>query len=164
MEKEKALKDVAADIAKEKGKAVEVTEKKAKVVKKAQLVVEKKLAKVEEKLGGIKLKLAQAESLTLAQVDEIADLKAALDTAKDKGYNQGFADAENSMEPIVHQAQTHGFGEGWLTALQAMGVAKDSPLRISSKSSTQLQFSSSKAKPMLPMRKNLKHEGAGSCH
>ena len=129
VEKEKALKDVAADIAKEKGKAVEVTEKKAKVVKKAQLVVEKKLAKVEEKLGGIKLKLAQAESLTLAQVDEIADLKAALDTAKDKGYNQGFADAENSMEPVVHQAQTHGFGEGWLTALQAMGVAKDSPLR-----------------------------------
>ena len=33
------------------------------------------------------------------------------------------------MEPVVHQAQTHGFGEGWLTALQAMAVAKDSPLR-----------------------------------
>ena len=65
VEKEKALKDVAADIAKEKGKAVEVTEKKAKVAEKAQLVVEKKLAKV----------------------DEIADLKVALDTAKDKGYN-----------------------------------------------------------------------------
>ena len=30
------------------------------------MVVEKKLAEVEEKLGGIKLKLAQAESLTLA--------------------------------------------------------------------------------------------------
>ena len=104
VENEKALKDVAADTAKEKGKAVEVTKKMAKVAEKAQLVVEKKLAKVEKKLGGIKLKLAQAESLTLAQVDEIADLKAAPDTAKDKGYNQGFADAENSMEPIVHQA------------------------------------------------------------
>ena len=129
MEKEKALKDVVADTVKEKGKAVEVAEKKAKVAKKAQLVVEKKLAEVEEKLGGIKLKLAQAESLTLAQANEIADLKTTLDTAKDKGYNQGYADAENSMELVVHQARTYGFGEGWLAALQVMGVAKYSPLR-----------------------------------
>ena len=87
VEKEKALKDVVADTAKEKGKAVEVAEKKAKVAEMAQLVVEKKLVEVEEKLEGIKLKLAQAESLTLAQADEISDLKVALDTAKDKGYN-----------------------------------------------------------------------------
>ena len=112
VEKEKALKDMVADTAKEKGKVVEVAEKKAKVAEKAQLVVEKKLAEVEEKLGGIKLKLAQVESLTLAQANEIADLKTALDTAKDKGYNQGYADAENSMELVVHQARTHGFGEG----------------------------------------------------
>ena len=37
----------------------------------------------------------------------------------------GFADAENSVEPIVFQAQHHG----WLAVLQAMGVAEDSPLR-----------------------------------
>ena len=33
------------------------------------------------------------------------------------------------MEPVVHQAWNHGFGEGWLATLQAMGVAEDSPLR-----------------------------------
>ena len=33
------------------------------------------------------------------------------------------------MELVVHQARTYGFGEGWLAALQAMGVAKYSPLR-----------------------------------
>ena len=104
VKKDKALKNMAVDIMKEKAKATEVAEKKAKAAEKAQLVAEKKLVEVEEELGGIKLKLAQAESLTLAQVDEIADLKAAPDTAKDKGYNQGFAGAENSMEPIVHQA------------------------------------------------------------
>ena len=38
-------------------------------------------------------------------------------------------DAKNSVKPIVHQAWLHGFGEGWLVALQAMGVAEDSPLR-----------------------------------
>ena len=57
-EKEKALKDVAMDTAKEKAKAAEVAKKKA------QLVAEKKLAEVEEKLGGTELKLTQAESLT----------------------------------------------------------------------------------------------------
>ena len=57
-EKEKALKDVAMDTAKEKTKAAEVAKKKA------QLVAEKKLAEVEEKLGGTKFKQAQAESLT----------------------------------------------------------------------------------------------------
>ena len=35
VEKEKALKDVVADTVKEKGKAVEVVEKKAKVAEKA---------------------------------------------------------------------------------------------------------------------------------
>ena len=108
---------MAADTAKEKGKAADVTEKKIQVAEKAWLIAEKRLAKVEAKLGGIELKLAKAESLTLAQADEIADLKAALDASKERGYNLGFVDAENSMEPIVLQARHHRFGEGWLAAL-----------------------------------------------
>ena len=116
-EKEKALKDVAVDTAKEKVKATEVVEKELKVAKKAQLVIKKKLVEVEEKLGGVMLKLAQVESLTLTQADEIVNLKVALDAAEEKGYNQGFVDAENSVEPVVHQAWNHGFGEGWLAAL-----------------------------------------------
>ena len=84
---------------------------------------------MEAKLGGIELKLVKAESLNLAQVDEIANLKAALEACENKWYNEGFADAENSVEPIIHQAQFYGFGEGWLAALQAMGVPEDSPLK-----------------------------------
>ena len=129
VKKEKALKNMAVDIMKEKAKATEVAEKKAKAAEKAQLVAEKKLLEVKEELGGIKLKLAQAESLTLIQADEITNLKATLDAAKERGYNQGFADAENWMEPVVHQARTHRFGEGWLAALQTMGVGKNSFLR-----------------------------------
>ena len=56
------------------------------------------------KLGGTELKLAEAKSLNLAQVDEIADLKAALEACEEKWYNEGFMDAKNSMEPIVYQA------------------------------------------------------------
>ena len=33
------------------------------------------------------------------------------------------------MKPIICQAQRHGFGEGWLATLQAVGVPEDSPLR-----------------------------------
>ena len=84
---------------------------------------------METKLGGVEFKLAEAESLTLAQVDEIADLKAFLDASEEKRYNEGFAGTENFVEPIVLQARHHEFSEGWLAALQIMGVAKDSPLR-----------------------------------
>ena len=92
-------------------------------------MAEKKLAEMEAKLGGIELKLAKAESLNLAQVDKIADLKAAFEACENKWYNEGFVDAKNSVEPIVHQARFHGFGEGWLAALQVMGVLEDSPLK-----------------------------------
>ena len=94
-------------------------------------MAENKLVKVVTKLEGIKLKLAKAKSLNLAHVDEIADLKAALEACENKWYNEGFADVENSVEPIVHQTKSHGFRVGWLAALQAMGVPKDSPLRNS---------------------------------
>ena len=51
------------------------------------MVIKKKLVEVEEKLGGVMLKLAQVESLTLTQVDEITDLKATLDAAEETGYD-----------------------------------------------------------------------------
>ena len=105
-----------------KGKAAEAVEKKAQFVEKAQLVVKEKLAEIEAKLGGTELKLAEVESLTLAQADEIANLKVALDAFKEKGYNEGFVDAENSVEPIVHQAWHNRFGKGWLEPLQAMDM------------------------------------------
>ena len=120
---------MAVDTAKEKGKAADAVEKRAQSAEKARLVVEKKLAEMEAKMGGTELKLAEAKSLTLAHADEIADLKAALDASEEKGYNKGFIEAENSGEPIVHQAWHHGFAKGWLAALQAMGVVEDSPLR-----------------------------------
>ena len=71
----------------------------------------------------------EAASLNLAQANEIADLKAALEACESKWYSEVFADAKRSVEPIVHQARSHRFGEGWLASLQAMGVPKDSPLR-----------------------------------
>jgi len=61
--------------AKDKGKAAK---KRAQAFEKARILAERRLTEMDVKLGGIELKLAEAESLNLAQVDEIADLKVAL--------------------------------------------------------------------------------------
>ena len=111
------------------GKATKATEKRVQLAKKAQLVAEKNVTEVEVNLGSAELKLAEVESLNLSQADELADLKTALETYEGKWYNEGFANAENSVELVVHQARLHGFGERWLMALQAMGVAENSPQR-----------------------------------
>ena len=84
---------------------------------------------MEGRLEGVELKLVEAASLNLAQADQIVDLKSAFEACENKWYDEGFADAEKSVEPVVHQARLHGFREGWLAAFQVMGVLEDSPLR-----------------------------------
>lgn len=111
------LKNVANGTTKEKGKAVKAAEKKAQSLEKAWSLVKKKLVNTEARLGGIELKLTEAESLNLAHIEEITALKAALEAWEKKWYDEGFADAKNFVEPIIHQARCHGFGEGWLAAL-----------------------------------------------
>ena len=49
--------------------------------------------------------------------------------AEQKWYDVGFADTENSAEPVVARARNMGFEAGWFTALQALGVPEDSHLR-----------------------------------
>ena len=110
-------------------KAAKTAKKKAAVAEKAWASAERKSAELKVQLGGIKLKLAEAQSLNTALAEELADLKAVLEACENKRYNEGFADAENSAEPVVRQAQKLRFKEGWLATLQAMGVPEDSPLR-----------------------------------
>ena len=52
-----------------------------------------------------------------------------LEACEEKWYNEGFVDAENSVELVVTQARKIGFEVGWFTALQVLGVPEDSPLR-----------------------------------
>ena len=127
--REKALKDVANDNTKEKSKATKAAKKKAQSLEKACQAAEKGKAKAKNRLESVELKLAQANTLNLTQADQIADLKVALEAYENNWYDEGFADAKKSVEPVVHQARLHGFGEGWLAALQVMAVAEDSPLR-----------------------------------
>ena len=72
---------------------------------------------MEAKLGETELKLAEVASLNIAQAEELADLKAALEASENKWYNEGFDDAKNLAEPVIQEAQKLAFGEGWLAAL-----------------------------------------------
>lgn len=82
--RERALKDTSVATANDKSEAIVAVERKAKDSKKARALVEKRLTELDVKLSGIELKLAEAESLNLAQANEIADLKAALEVCEDK--------------------------------------------------------------------------------
>ena len=126
---EKAPKDVAKAMAKEKVKAIETAEKNTTVAKKARASAESKSAKQKVQLGGTELKLGKAQSLNATLAKELVDLKVTLEACENKWYNEGFADAENSAKSVIRQAQKLGFEEGWFVTLQAMGVPEDSPLR-----------------------------------
>lgn len=128
-EKEKALKEVVELTAKEKAKAAETMEKKAVATEMARGLAEKRSADLESKLGKTELRLAEVVSLNTARAEELADLKAALEACENKWYNEGFANTENSVGPIIREARKLAFEEGWLAVLQALGVPEDSPLR-----------------------------------
>lgn len=85
---------------KDKGKAATNAEKQAQTAEKARALAKQKLTEMDIKLGGTD------------QVNELANLKAALETCEDKWYNAGSADAKGSVEPIVYQAWKHEFEKG----------------------------------------------------
>ena len=116
IKREKALKDVAEVVSKERAKIAATVEKKATASEKAKALAEKRLADLEAKVGETELKLAEAESLNSAQAEELADLKAALEGCESKWYNEGFADVENLMEPVISEARKLAFKEGWFVA------------------------------------------------
>ena len=91
--------------------------------------MEKRSVELLTKQNETNLKLAEVVSLNTIQVEELANLRATLEACEEKWYNEGFADAENSAEPVVNQARRLGFEAGWFAALQVLGVPKDSPLR-----------------------------------
>lgn len=51
----------------------------------------------------------------------------ALEESENKFYSIGFADAQNSCEPVMLQTQRYGIKERWLAAVAALGVLVESP-------------------------------------
>ena len=129
MVREKAGRDTATKTAKDKIKAADAVEKRATVAKKARALAEKRLAELTTKQNETDLKLAEAANLNVALTKELAYLWAALEACENKWYNKGFADAKEGVEPVIKEARQLSFQEGWMVALHASGVPKDSHLR-----------------------------------
>ena len=128
-DREREARETTVKIAKEKMKAAETAEKKAAATEKNRALAEKRSAELLAKHNEINVKLAKAINLNTTQAEELADLKATLEACEEKWYNEGFADSENSIEPVVNQARKMGFKAGWFTALQVLRVPEDSPPR-----------------------------------
>jgi len=109
---EKAGREKAVKTAKEKTKTVESTEKKAAAAEKSRASVEKKSAELVTGQNETEMKLAEATSLNSTLSKEVADLRATLEACESKWYDEGFADAEKGVEPIVMQVRQLSFREG----------------------------------------------------
>ena len=116
-ERERALKDAMKVASKERVKITTTAEKKAVTSEKAKALAEKRLVNLEAKVGETELKLAEAKIMNTVQAEELANLRAALEGCGSKWYNEGLADAENSVEPIINEARKMAFKEGWFVAL-----------------------------------------------
>ena len=128
-DREKTGREAAAKSAKDKAKAAEAAEKRAVTAEKERKLAEERLAELASKQNDTELKLAEEESRNAALAEEATDLRVALEEAGTKWYNEGFADAEKGVEPVVYEARRLSFHDGWFAALQIMGVPADSPLR-----------------------------------
>ena len=126
--RERAGKEKAVEVAKEKMKIVKSVEKRAAATEKSRASAEKKSVELVVQQNETETKLAEIASLNSALSEKVANLRAALEACENKWYDERFADAKKSVEPVVIQARQLSFREGWMAALQALGVLEVSSL------------------------------------
>ena len=101
VDREKGARESVAKTAKEKLKAAESAEKKAAAVEKNRALAEKRCAELLAKQNETDVKLVEAISPNTSQAKKLTDLRAALEACEQKWYNEGFANAEQSAEPVA---------------------------------------------------------------
>jgi len=99
-------------------------EQRATTAEKALELVEQKASEAQGKLRETELKLVENASILSARDKEFTDYKGG-EKARKQTYNRGFRDAENSASPMIFQAQKFGFMEGWMAAVNAIGLPEE---------------------------------------
>lgn len=87
------------------------------------------MANLEGKLGDAEVRLTQVETVISTRDKEIVDLKIVMVQSEDKCYNMGFANTKSSSKLIMLDSWRHGFREGWMAAVNALGLLEDSIFR-----------------------------------
>lgn len=129
VDKEKALKLVIKASLQEKTLRLNVMERRATTVEKALELAKQRVGDLQGKLGKTELKLAEIASLLSTLDKELTDLKRMAKARKQAYYNKGFKDTENSVRPVIFQARKFGFMEGWMAAVNVIGLPENSPFR-----------------------------------
>nr|POE95887.1 hypothetical protein CFP56_23631 [Quercus suber] len=101
----------------------------ARTTEKALELAEHKATEALHRLREAKLKLAETTSILTARDKEFIDYKGGVGARKQHYYNKGFQNAEDLVGPVILQAQKFGFLEGWMTAVNAIGLPEESPFR-----------------------------------
>lgn len=129
VDKEKALKLVIKASLQEKTLRLNVMERRATTVEKALELAKQRVEDLQGKLGKTELKLAEIASLLSTLDKELTDLKRMAKARKQAYYNKGFKDTENSVRLVIFQARKFGFMEGWMAAVNVVGLPENSPFR-----------------------------------
>lgn len=129
VDKKKALKLVIKASLQEKTLRLNVMERRATTVEKALELAKQRVGDLQGKLGKTELKLAEIANLLSTQDKELTDLKSMAEARKQAYYNKGFKDTENSVRPVIFQARKFRFIEGWMAAVNVVGLLENSPFR-----------------------------------
>lgn len=92
-------------------------------------MAKQRVGDLQGKLGKTELKLAEIASLLSTQDKELTDLKSMAKARKQAYYNKGFKDTKNSVGLVIFQAQKFRFMEGWMAAVNVVGLPENSPFR-----------------------------------
>ena len=128
-DKEKAFKQVAEASLKEKVLGLNVMEQRATTARRALEQAKQKATDALNRVGEVELKLSKTASVLIARNKEFTDYEGGEKARKQNYYNKGFKHAEDSAGPVIFQARKFGFQEGWMAAVNAIGLPKESLFR-----------------------------------
>lgn len=106
-----------------------VVEQRATTANRAWELAKQKAKDFQGKLEEAEVKLVEAANLVFARDKELADLKEITKTCEQVFYNMGFQGAQNSAGTIILQAWKFRFVEGWMAAVNVIGLPNTSPFR-----------------------------------
>lgn len=129
VDKEKALKQVTEVSLNKKTLELNSVERQPITVERAQELAKQKVEDLQGKLEEAEVNLAKVSSIVSARDKELADLKETMKNCGQVFYNMGFKDTKNLAKAVIFQARRLGFREGWMAAINAIGLPQNSFFR-----------------------------------
>lgn len=92
-------------------------------------MAEQKVEALQGNLREAETKHTEAASIVSTCDKELVDLKETMNACNQAFYNMGFTNTEKSANAVILQARRHGFLEGWMVVVNAIGLPKSFAFR-----------------------------------